>query len=147
MMTPQEQKAEVFKSQLQAQVEHQTETYKSLITISTACFKSLQLLNGGAVIAMLTYLGHNENASFTVISAFKWGLGAFMMGLLFATAAYLPAYLTQLNLHQKNVSNKSMTHHKWLRCALSLCILSLLAFLLAGWFTLGAIGEVAQCAS
>ncbi|MEK9940115.1 MAG: hypothetical protein VW548_04025 [Methylotenera sp.] len=142
-MTPQEQAEEVFKSKLQAQVEHQTETYKSLITISTAAFKSLQLLNGGAVIGMLTYLGHIENASFTAISAFKWGLGAFMFGLFLATAVYIPAYLTQLNLHQENVSDKRMTHHRWLNLALFLCTLSLLSFLVGGWCTLEAIAKIA----
>ena len=142
-MTPQEQKAEVFKSQLQAQVEHQTETYKSLITISTAAFKSLQFLNGGAVIGMLTYLGHIENASFTAISAFKWGLGAFMFGLFLSTAVYIPAYLTQLNLHQENVSDKRMTHHHWLSLALWLCVFSLASFLIGGWCTLDAIAKAA----
>lgn len=143
-MTPEEEKLEVFRSQLQAQVEHKTETYKSLITISTAAFKSLQLLNGGAVIGMLTYLGHIENASFTAIMTFRGGLGSFMLGLFLATAVYIPSYLTQLNLHQENVSNKKQSHHRWLNVALLLCVLSLMSFLSGSWCTLNAIAEIAK---
>lgn len=38
--------------------QHAVETYKSLIAISTEGFRALQLLNGGAIVALLTYLGH-----------------------------------------------------------------------------------------
>ena len=37
--------------------EHAIETYKSLISISTEALKAFQWLNGGAVVALLAYIG------------------------------------------------------------------------------------------
>lgn len=37
--------------------EHALETYKSLITVSMEGLKTLLLINGGAVVAMLAFLG------------------------------------------------------------------------------------------
>jgi hypothetical protein len=37
---------------------HLQETYKSLITISVECLKMLAIVNGGAAVAVLTYLGN-----------------------------------------------------------------------------------------
>jgi hypothetical protein len=37
--------------------EHALETYKSLIGFGTQALRGLQLLNGGAVVAILTYMG------------------------------------------------------------------------------------------
>jgi hypothetical protein len=38
--------------------EHQLETYKSLIAIATEAFKFSALINGGAAVAILAYLGN-----------------------------------------------------------------------------------------
>jgi hypothetical protein len=37
---------------------HLTETYKSLITLTVEALKMLALINGGAAIAILTYVGN-----------------------------------------------------------------------------------------
>jgi len=37
--------------------EHALETYKSLIGFGTEGLKAMQLLNGGAIVALLAYLG------------------------------------------------------------------------------------------
>lgn len=37
--------------------DHALETYKSLISFGTEALKALQLLNGGAIVALLAYLG------------------------------------------------------------------------------------------
>ena len=42
----------------QIQKEHAIETYKSLVQISVEGMKLLALLNGGAVVALLAYLGN-----------------------------------------------------------------------------------------
>jgi hypothetical protein len=41
------------------QKEHALETYRSLIAISLAGLKTLMLINGGAVVALLAYLGQS----------------------------------------------------------------------------------------
>ena len=37
---------------------HLTETYKTLITLTVEALKMLALVNGGAAVAVLTYLGN-----------------------------------------------------------------------------------------
>ncbi len=44
---------------------HLQETYKSLITISVECLKMLAIVNGGAAVAVLTYLGTWETSPVT----------------------------------------------------------------------------------
>jgi len=50
-------------SEMALDQQHAAETYKSLITISVEVFKALVLLNGGAVVALLAYLGQAANKS------------------------------------------------------------------------------------
>ena len=45
------------------QKEHALETYRSLISISLAGLKTLLLVNGGAVVALLTYLEHSPQGA------------------------------------------------------------------------------------
>ena len=42
-----------------AMSEHTSETYRSLISISMEGLKTLLLINGGAVVALLAYLGQS----------------------------------------------------------------------------------------
>jgi hypothetical protein len=37
---------------------HLSETYKGLLTLAVECLKMLALVNGGAAVAVLTYLGN-----------------------------------------------------------------------------------------
>ena len=41
---------------------HPEETYKSLITISVELLKALALINGGAAVAILAYLGRTRQS-------------------------------------------------------------------------------------
>ena len=97
--------------------EHAIETYKSLISISTETFKALQLLNGGAVVALLAYLGQMAPTHPEVVGYAKRPLGFFVAGLVSGTLVYITSYLTQLSLHNENIGTegyKDGGHKLWL---------------------------------
>lgn len=110
--------------------EHKNETYKSLITISTEGFKSLQYLNGGAVVTMLTYLGSKSNLDENVMKYASIALEKFLFGLFFATLVYVTSYLTQYALHNENNNRMSgVGNHKlWLMISFVLVLASLFCF-------------------
>lgn len=60
--------------------QHAAETYRSLIAVSVEGFKTLLLINGGAVVAILAYLGQSANGSKVAVHA-AWPLGAFVVAL------------------------------------------------------------------
>jgi hypothetical protein len=115
---------------------------------SVAGFKTLILINGGAIIALLTYAGHmsgNRSAS-----EFSGALIAYTAGLLTSVLAYLAAYFSQAQFMQDStirayrllgleaVSTKSEDDYRRLgnvavAVAIALCILSLSAFAFGSW--------------
>jgi hypothetical protein len=118
---------------------HLEETYKSLITISVGCLKILVLVNGGAAVAVLTYLG-NLNAHtalghpINVVPAVLWYCG----GLMAAVLAFILAYLVQLQLYAEEsatVGGKVVRrkHQSLLWGGIGLCFLSAIAFGIGCW--------------
>ncbi len=106
---------------------HNEETYKSLITISNNGLKFIFLINGGAVIALLTFLGNllkNNNGSVAINMSLPMGL--FLAGIVVAGIAYITAYVTQLRLYNEKAGTKK--HEKWLRATLALAILGIISF-------------------
>lgn len=109
--------------------DHALETYKSLISFSTAALKALQLLNGGAIVALLAYLGqaklpHSTQSIFAPLIFF-------VVGLSLGTLCFLGAYLTQFTLFNESVrraANSGRTHMFWLWCTVIVAGLSLAAF-------------------
>jgi len=124
--------------------EHKIETYKSLISISTEAFKALQYLNGGAVLAVLTYLGQITSPSASALACIKLPIGLFLVGLVAATLVYLTSYATQLTLHNENIGSRSDGHETWLYISIGLCLLSVLAFCAGAFFSLDALIEIAN---
>lgn len=116
---------------------HKIETYKSMISISTEAFKALQYLNGGSIVAMLTYIGHMQPFDAKMICHLKYSLTFFIIGLVSATVVFITAYLTQLSLHNENIGNTAAGNHKvWLGISLLLCSISLLFFSIGAFSTL-----------
>jgi hypothetical protein len=106
------------------------ETFKSLITLSTEAFKALQLLNGGAIVALLAFAGQAHDRSYLAHSA-ALPIVFFVAGLVLATLAYGSAYLTQFALHNEGHSRKglwNLHHTTWLWLTFIICVLSLVAF-------------------
>jgi ABC-type Fe3+-siderophore transport system permease subunit len=113
---------------------HLTETYKSLITISVEALKMLALANGGAAVALLTYLGnllsHGPSGRLPNLTG---PLICYSVGLLLTVLAFLAAYITQLMLYGEEVARISgqpvRQQHRWvLRTGMVLTVLAAIAF-------------------
>lgn len=114
---------------------------------SLAGFRTLILLNGGAIISLLTYIGHNSRDLAGQFSkAFIW----YVVGLVAVVLSYLAAYYSQgafLNAAAseafsraglKAQGNKTPEQHiligrRAIAVAVGLCVLSLVAFTVGSW--------------
>ena len=114
--------------------DHWLETYKSLVTLSIEGFKFSALINGGAAVALLAYLG-NVSSKITSVPDMRWPMMAFLVGLALCGFAMLGAYLTQLKLlNEIGRSEKPVMHHSWLLwVAIGFFALSLFAFGVGAW--------------
>lgn len=110
--------------------EHAAETYRSLITVSVEGFKTLLLINGGAVVAILAYLGQSAHGS-ALAAHVAWPLGAFVMGVGFAALAFVGSYATQFALYNETVPHfnyKGPKHMVFVWATFVLVVLSFAAF-------------------
>jgi hypothetical protein len=115
---------------------HQIETYKSLIQFGAFGLKFLQVVNGGAVLALLAYLGDVTGAGRSAPDV-TYPMILFVAGLALSGAATITVYLTQLALY--NEGNRALSdgvHGRWLWLSIGLCGLSLVSFAVgAVWAT------------
>lgn len=118
--------------------DHALETYRSLISISIEFLRALLLLNGGAIVALLAYLGQVENGA-EIAAHSSQPLAWFVAGLVLSTAALVGSYLTQLSLYQERVHSETYkgSHVPWLRGTILIGILAL------GAFSVGAFSGIA----
>ena len=94
---------------------HLEETYKGLVPSSIEAIKMLALVNGGAAVAILAYLGNIAGHAPTVpqpdmICPLAW----FCAGLLAAAITFIFAHWTQLLLFQEEsdkADGKSVSRH------------------------------------
>ena len=113
--------------------EHAIETYRSLISITLAGLKTLMLINGGAVVAILAYLGQSPQGP-TLAPRVLWSLGAFVLGVLFCVGAFFGSYQTQFKLYNESISPTTKpSHMKWQRITMTFVLLSCLAFALGAF--------------
>ena len=111
-----------------AYTEHTSETYRSMISISVEAMKSLLLINGGAVIALLTYLGVINNPTLANHAALP--LAFFIGGLIFRVFTFVCSYLTQYSLFNEDVRGEGYKDpkHQTFLCLgfvfLALCLAS-----------------------
>ncbi len=104
------------------------ETYRSLVTHSAEGFKFLSLANGGAAVALLTYLGHFGNRTVKAPDM-SCPMLLFLAGLVCAGAGWFSAYFTQLRLFQtEEAGSNDGRHSGWLSCAAVAYVLSLALF-------------------
>jgi len=113
---------------------HRLETFKSLPTISIEAFKTLLLLNGGAIVALLAYLG-NARAPDLAARLFC-PFVSFICGLVLAALAFAGSYRTQLVLYN---DPQGTTHVLWLRVTFVIALLSLFAFAIGAFTALRAL--------
>jgi hypothetical protein len=124
--------------------DHQTETFKSLISLSTEALKALQLLNGGAVVALLAYLGQASKRA-DLARALTCPFALFVAGLLAATLAYGSAYLTQLSLYSEDVQGagfRGTKHQVWLWTTFAIALASLALFAFGAFASIAALTRV-----
>src|SRR5205823_11459478 len=105
---------------------HWLETYKSLISLSIEGFKFSALINGGAAVALLAYLG-NVVGKGGVAPDMRCPMAFLLAGLASCGASLFVAYLTQLRLlNEIGRNEKPMPGHIWyLRFAIILFAVSL----------------------
>ncbi len=119
--------------------ERLTETYKSLITLAIEAFRYLALINGGAIVALLTYLGNVvENGD--SVPDLGMPLFWFIVGLVACGIAMASAYLTQLKLfNDLLLTGKFSTRHKpTLWVSIFGYIVSLSSFSYGAWLAIQA---------
>jgi hypothetical protein len=94
---------------------HALETYRSLIQISLAVLKLMALLNGGAAVALLAYLGNIAGKDVTAPDL-RFSMGSFLAGRVFCGLAFLASYLTQFWLYNEEVRPGALRgpHQLWL---------------------------------
>lgn len=119
---------------------HDIETYKSLIQYGGTVLRFVLLANGGAAIALLSFLG-NAHARHGLSFDMRWPMVCFVAGVAVGGFATITAYLTQLTLYNESLRRspcaKVWRHTLWLYLSLLLVVLGVVAFglgaLLAVW--------------
>jgi len=117
--------------------DHALETYKSMINIGTEALKALILINGGAIVALLAFLGQVQYGSELAAMSFR-PMSLFVLGLVFAILAFLGTYFTQFVLFNECVNNKikGLKHTFYLVITVLLLLLSLVSFVFGSYSTL-----------
>ena len=90
--------------------EHTLETYKSMITMSLEGLKTIFIVNGGAVVAMLAYLGQSPQGPIAAHHAWV-PLGCFIAGIVFCVISFVGAYATQFILLNENLGRRQKASH------------------------------------
>jgi hypothetical protein len=109
--------------------------------------KMLALLNGGAAVAVLTYLGNLVSRSqHGHIHNIRTTLCCFWIGLVATMLAFVCSYLTQLRLYGEDLAEDASKpipqHHKgYLNVGLVLGLVAVFAFGVGCWFAASMIAK------
>ncbi|MGI9250346.1 MAG: hypothetical protein ACR2PR_04005 [Pseudohongiellaceae bacterium] len=107
---------------------HQRETYKSLMVYGTSAVRFVLLANGGAIIALLTFVGDflkNNQANIDM----TWAIGCYLAGIILGGIANVAAYRTQLTLYNEKIKNAPLGGHvRWLNLTIILIISGIILF-------------------
>ena len=110
---------------------HYFETYKSLVALATEGFKFVALINGGAAVALLSYLGSVSGTGH--VPDMRSAMFMFLGGLACCGVSMLFAYLTQLR-RLNDIAENTNTKPSWrLSVALVFFILGLVLFISGAW--------------
>jgi hypothetical protein len=82
--------------------DHPLETYKSVIQVSLEGLKLMALLNGGAAVAILAYLG-NITGKVPKTPNMTWPMACFLAGLFFTGLTFFISYVTQFSLYRESI--------------------------------------------
>jgi hypothetical protein len=109
--------------------EHAIETFKSLITISVEGQKILLLINGGAVVALLAFLGQSTLGP-GLAPKFWLPMAFFVGGVWLCALAFVGSYFTQFALFNECFPKRVYRGPNHMTCfkatvALALCSVAL----------------------
>jgi uncharacterized membrane protein YedE/YeeE len=126
------------------QSQHKAETYKSLITISVEVLKMLALVNGGAAIAVLTYLGNLVTKPSTPCVSpphIRSAVLCYAFGLVSTLLAFIVSYATQLALYNEDMGKaKGRERHRIpLYFGVLLAVLAAVLFGVGSWLAANAL--------
>lgn len=109
---------------------HLEKTYESLMSYGTNAIKFVLLANGGAIIALLTFLGNQPHLAKNL----KCALLIYVLGVILGGTANVTAYFTQLSLFNEETGGKPIkllqNHETWLGISVTLIIFGILLFAL-----------------
>ena len=108
---------------------------KGTLDFALVAIRALILVNGAAVLALLTFLGNKTEASPASGSMLVCALWFFLGGVGFGLAITILAYLSQLSHTHDPASDghRESVKGKWLRIAgIFLCVCSLISFIIGG---------------
>ena len=125
------------------QEDHALETYRSMISISVEGFKTLLLINGGAIVAMLAYLGQSSKGTETAKHMF-YPLLFYIAGIVLTVLALMCSYATQFKLFNESVNprqNNNPQHMRFVYAAIFFVVLSLGSFVIGSFLSVRAISK------
>lgn len=123
---------------VKAMSEHRLETYRSMLALATESLKALLLLHGGAVIAMLAYIGQVQQRELAKLAV--WPMRLFATGLVVTMLAFLGAYLCQHALFNEEGGTKTRVGSQaWQWAAVGAGLVSLVLFALGGLLAVDAL--------
>jgi len=107
---------------------HSQETYKSLITYGNGAVRFVILVNGGAIISLLTFLGNFLKSNQAAVDMF-WPLFFYLSGIILGGFSYITAYFTQFTLYNESNENIPVKCHMiFLYLSLFLIVFGIIAF-------------------
>ncbi|MGI0120066.1 hypothetical protein [Zooshikella sp. RANM57] len=125
--------------QHEAQHAEDLEIFRSVITAGQSALKGLFIINGGAIVAVLAFLGRLSDKHPEFVPDFSDSLIYFALGLFFTAIAFCATYLSQhfyatvdhLNTSEdaKALNADGHKYGKWFQIAvIVLCMLALFIF-------------------
>ena len=123
--------------------DHQAETYRSMVSLSTEALKTLFLINGGAVVALLAYLGQAASRNQLARRA-ECPLAFFVAGLVLCALAFGSAYRTQLAIYNEAARGAAFSgteHPAWLKRTFVLALASLASFVCGAFASIYVLGH------
>ena len=80
---------------------HLVETFKAIHTIAVEGLKMLAIINGGAAVAVLTYVGNTAKLPAHIPGALVQAVLCYCLGLVATTLAFIAGYMTELKLYNE----------------------------------------------
>jgi len=111
-----------------ARIKRISDGFNAVITIGQGALKSGALINGGACIAILAFIGNILTKDASMISGLSTALCIFGFGVFFAAAASGSTYLAQANYETKKIKRARLINN----VTIAIVILSYASFLGGG---------------